>query len=117
MSRVRQFVAFALSFGALNACGSDSTAPETPTGAHVTATASRTFDPASLTVTAGQSVTWVFQSLEHDVVFDAVAGAPSNIGLSHNKNVERTFSTAGSFHYICSVHNGMSGTIVVAAAP
>ena len=98
----------------ITACGgSDSTSPP-PSGPTITASSSLTFSPASLTVNAGDIVTFVFGSVGHNVFFDATAGAPANIeGTNANKSVTRTFATAGSFHYTCHIHAGMQGTVTV----
>lgn len=81
--------------------------------ASVTATTSQTFDPATVTITHGGTVTWVFQSLTHNVTFDNVTGAPQDIGDTANQSIARTFPTAGTFTYHCTIHPGMNGTVVV----
>ncbi len=80
----------------------------------VDATATDTFTPSSLTVTVGTSVDFVFQSVGHNVVFNAVAGRPADIpGTNSSVTISRTFSTAGTFPYQCTIHGGMTGTIIV----
>jgi plastocyanin len=83
--------------------------------ATVQATNSNAFTPNSVTVAEGGAVTWAFGTVEHNVVFQT-ASAPANIDVSASKSVSRTFPTAGTFAYVCSLHAGMSGTINVAAA-
>lgn len=83
--------------------------------ATVQATAGNVFSPAAVTITEGGTVTWAFGATEHNVVFQT-AGAPSNIAVTSNGNVNRDFSTVGTFAYVCSLHAGMSGTVNVAAA-
>lgn len=84
-----------------------------PTTAQVTATTLSSFAPPTVDIARGGSVTWVFQSLTHNVTFAGTAGAPNDIGNSTSVSVTRTFNTAGSFGYICTLHGGMSGTVVV----
>jgi plastocyanin len=80
----------------------------------VTATAALAFTPATLTVNAGDAVTFAFQSVGHNVFFDAQTGAPANIdGSNANISLRRTFATAGTYHYTCHIHPEMHGTIVV----
>lgn len=80
----------------------------------VLATPSNTFDPGTLTVARGTSVTFTFQNVGHNVFFDAAGGAPANIPeVLSNTSVARTFSTTGSFAYECHVHLGMRGTVIV----
>ena len=73
--------------------------PPPPDPRTVTATSSLTFGPASLTVAAGDVVTFDFQSVAHNVYFDAQAGAPADItGANANTTVTRVFTTAGTYH-------------------
>ena len=85
-----------------------------PTSAAVSATVDNQFTPSSVTITPGGTVTWSFASVQHDVQFRAGgAGAPAPIGTSANTQVSRSFSTAGTFDYECTLHAGMNGTVVV----
>jgi len=87
--------------------------PTNTTANSVNATTSSTFDPAALTVAKGTTVTFTFASVTHNVTFDAVSGAPANIPSTSGASVTRTFSTAGSFGYQCTLHGGMRGTVTV----
>lgn len=100
--------------GPTNSTGNTSGTGNTAPGANqVIATSASVFNPVSLTVTKGTTVTFTFESVEHNVTFDATTGAPANIGNTSNGSVARTFSNAGSFGYQCTLHSGMRGTIVV----
>ena len=80
----------------------------------VDATTSDTFDPSSLSVSVGTVVSFVFASTGHNVTFDAVAGRPPDItGSNSNTTITRTFSTAGTFTYQCTIHSNMTGSITV----
>jgi plastocyanin len=73
------------------------------------------FDPKTITVAPGDTVTWKFEGVSaHNVTFDDF-----NSKLKKDGTYEHTFDTAGSFDYHCTVHAGMSGTVVVedSAAP
>ena len=96
---------------------SDSGAPPADPGT-VDATPSLAFSPASLTVTAGDNVTFAFGSIAHDVFFDAKTGAPADIpGSNAGVSISRVFTTAGTFTYTCHIHPFMHGTVVVQARP
>ncbi|HEY3933344.1 MAG TPA: plastocyanin/azurin family copper-binding protein [Gemmatimonadales bacterium] len=106
--------------GAIGACGgSTPTAPSSSggNGNNVQALASLAFSPSVITIQPNQSVTFVFGSVGHTVTFDAVNGAPDNIATVNspdaNVSVSRTFTTAGTYTYHCSVHTFMTGTVVV----
>ncbi len=70
------------------------------------------FNPSPRTVTAGTTVTWTWNagSVQHNVTF---TGGPSSATQSSG-TFTRTFTTAGTFNYLCTVHGAaMSGSIVV----
>lgn len=74
---------------------------------------SNSFTPASVEVARGAVVTWTFGARPHNVIFNSTAGAPANIEVVSNAQVARTFNTVGSFAYDCTLHSGMTGTVVV----
>ena len=78
----------------------------------VQATNANVFTPATTTIAEGGVVTFSFGSIEHNVLFQS-AGAPANVPVVSSSSVARTFPTAGSFPYVCSLHAGMSGTVTV----
>jgi plastocyanin len=85
-----------------------------PSAASVVAgNATQTFTPPSVDISSGGTVTWTFGQLTHNVTFGAQAGAPLNIVTSVNTMEPRTFNTVGTFGYNCTIHPGMSGTVVV----
>lgn len=80
----------------------------------VIARAGDTFDPATLTVSVGTTVNFVFESTGHNVTFNLVNGRPADIaGSNTNTTIARTFTTAGTYPYTCTLHAAMNGTIIV----
>ena len=72
------------------------------------------FSPATITVKAGSTVVWTNDdSIQHDITFDG-GGIASNV-MNHNDTFSHTFPTAGTYHYICSIHPFMHGTVIVTA--
>lgn len=116
-----------IALAALTACGSYS-APTSPTGDNGGTPPPNTvivgndfFNPASLTVPAGTTVTWTWSTtaMDHNIVpDDGVTPTGSGTPANYPKTYTFTFNSAGTFHYHCQVHGaaggvGMSGTVVV----
>lgn len=72
------------------------------------------FDPASTTVTAGQTVTFANgDGVSHNVTGSDM-GTSGDIGAG--KSWKYTFDKPGDYHYVCTYHSGMQGEITVTAA-
>jgi plastocyanin len=70
------------------------------------------FAPATLTIPIGATVTWTNRDEEpHTVV--AGDGSFRSPGMGAGGSYSFTFTNAGSFDYVCSVHPFMHGTVVV----
>jgi uncharacterized protein YjdB len=89
------------------------TAVSFPAVGEVVAGTDATFAPPLVEISLGGTVTWSFASLAHNVTFDAGQGAPANISTSTNTQVSRAFPNAGTFTYQCTLHGGMTGSVVV----
>ena len=74
------------------------------------------FSPATLTVTAGDTVTW---TNEDPVVHTSTSatGAWDSGDLAQGESFSVTLTTPGTFDYVCTPHPSMTGRITVQAAP
>jgi amicyanin len=72
------------------------------------------FGPRTLTVKVGTKVTWTNKDLvAHSVNF--ASGKINSKTLDQNAKFSHTFTTPGTYPYICAIHPFMHGTIVVTA--
>jgi len=72
------------------------------------------YEPATVDVQAGGTVTWTFGSVGHSVTF-TTTGAPADVPVLSNGSASRTFPNNGTFSYGCSVqgHGQMAGVVRV----
>jgi plastocyanin len=70
------------------------------------------FTPASVTVKAGSTVTWVNLDDEPHTVFSD-AGLFRSAALDTSEHFSFKFEKAGTYHYLCTIHPRMLGTVVV----
>ena len=70
------------------------------------------FNPATLTVPVGTTVTWTNQDEEPHTVA-AKDGSFHSPGMDTHGTYSFTFTTPGSYDFICSIHPFMTGTVVV----
>jgi plastocyanin len=72
------------------------------------------FSPASVRIVRGGTVTWHNGTgVAHTVTFGSTAGAPENVPSHTSGDNVRTFGTAGTYSYRCSIHEGMTGAVAV----
>jgi plastocyanin len=74
------------------------------------------YKPETTTVKVGTTVTWTFgDDVEHNVT--PVGGSEPKKSPDHTsgETFTHTFATAGTFGYRCSIHNSMTGSVVVTA--
>ena len=73
------------------------------------------FHPATITVKVGDKVTWTDEeSVPHDVV-DEATGLFKSKTFSKGQSFSYTPTKAGTIKYVCTLHPGMDGTIIVKA--
>ncbi len=73
------------------------------------------FDPEEVTVQAGTTVTWTnSDDLPHTVTKESGPGADFDSGdLEPGATFEQTFDEPGTVDYVCTIHPGQAGTVVV----
>ena len=78
---------------------------------HVTMAKSYRFDPNTIKIKAGQTVTWTNDdNFTHTVKF----GGQDDHKVGRGDSVSIKFDQRGTFHYKCSLHsNDMHGTVIV----
>jgi plastocyanin len=75
------------------------------------------FAPASLSVPAGSTVTWTnYDTAPHDVKTTSGPLAIHSPMLNKGESWSFTFTTAGSYGYVCTVHPDMTAGITARAA-
>lgn len=72
------------------------------------------FEPASLTVKPGTTVTWVQDSRMPHTVTGKAGGMRSNT-LNTRQQFSHTFDAAGTYDYACDFHPSMQGSVIVEA--
>ncbi len=88
---------------------------QNPSAGQVTSTVmikAMAFDPSSITIKAGQTVTWVNQdTITHTTTGDQ--GEWDSGSLAPGAIYQQTFAKAGQYAYHCSIHPFMVGQVVV----
>lgn len=76
------------------------------------------FEPADVTVKAGDTVTWTNdEAVGHDVTKEGGPGPEFSSGdpggMQEGDTFEQTFDMPGMIEYVCTVHSNMTGTVNV----
>ncbi|WP_370937580.1 cupredoxin domain-containing protein [Amycolatopsis sp. cg13] len=92
--------------------------PSPPAAANSTANAVAikdfAFAPAATTVKKGTTVTWTNQDQDAHTVTSQGSGGPlRSPTLQTGQSYQYTFSTAGTFEYLCTIHPFMTATVTV----
>ena len=83
-----------------------------PTATNQVTVDNNLFTPSSIQVAAGTTVTWTWaqDAITHNVTFtDGTSSGDKGAGSTFT----RTFGTTGTFNYSCTIHPGMSGSVLV----
>ncbi|WP_280361746.1 plastocyanin/azurin family copper-binding protein [Nocardia wallacei] len=99
---------------ASTASGSSAPTTDAPQSAVTVRVDNMAFSPASVTITVGGTVTWKFSdSAPHAVqgIGDAAMGL--NSPIFRDGEWSHTFTTPGTYRYLCPLHPDMRGTVTV----
>lgn len=105
-------------------CKDNSTSYDNNTGGNTTPPANEvwmqntSFNPKTKTISAGTEITWVNKDSFNHTVTSGTPGNPDGLFdsgvIGPGGTYKRTFSTAGTYNYYCSIHQDiMTGTITV----
>jgi plastocyanin len=73
-----------------------------------------TFTPAEITVPAGTKITWTNNDdIPHTVVDADAPKTNKSPPLDTGESYSHVFDKPGTYHYFCSLHPHMQGTVVV----
>jgi plastocyanin len=94
-----------------NPTGGNPTGGDSPVATNAVAVGDNIFTPPNIQVNVGTTVTWTWSPnvASHNVTFGDGAKSPDQT----TGTFTRTFSTAGTFNYSCTLHSGMSGSVKV----
>jgi plastocyanin len=106
------FAALSCGGGTSNGSESSTTASSSAGGSAQVVMKDIAFDPQTITVNAGDSVTWTNEdSVSHTVVADN--GEFESGQLGQGETFSFTFASVGTYPYTCTIHPGMKGTVIV----
>jgi plastocyanin len=72
------------------------------------------FSPAEITVSPGTTVTWLNRDdIPHTVTDAADPKAFKSAPLDTGDSFAHVFAEKGTYHYFCSLHAHMQGTVIV----
>lgn len=85
---------------------------DSPVAANTVSIKNFAFTPSTITVKAGTTVTWTNSDQDPHTV-SANGGQFRSQTLNTGDTYKYTFSTAGTFAYLCTIHPFMTATVVV----
>ena len=117
--RNRSSLLFAtLTLALAGGCGSETDSPSQPvddqaaveaaTNGPMVSVTNNEFMPVTIDIDAGDTVTWMWDQGTHNVMFDDVGSENQSDGTW-----SRTLDEPGVYDYSCTLHRGMTGTVVV----
>jgi plastocyanin len=94
--------------------GATTGAPAVPVAGNAVSILNFAFAPAALTVKAGTTVTWTNKDADSHTVTSTGSGGPLNsAALATQATYSYTFTTPGTYSYLCTIHPFMTATVTV----
>ncbi len=114
----KMIIASAIIFSAFTACKKNSSNPYGSSGGNTNPGTNQVymqnskFNPSSLTVSKGTTITWTNQD---NIVHTVTSNSFDSGDMSNGKTFSYKFNDAGTYNYYCKYHQsmGMTGTVVV----
>lgn len=110
---VLSFLFFIFSFN----CSEENSSTNTNTDPNAITIQGNAFQPATLTIKKGTTVTWTNKDSYAHTVTSGISPNPNGTFNSNNVSSNQTFSfkfdNAGSFDYFCMIHTQMKAKIIV----
>jgi plastocyanin len=86
--------------------------PAAPTVTNAVTVSDFQFNAPNIQVSPGTTVTWTWAagSVVHNVTF---SGGDTSGDKPAGSTYQKTFTTAGTFSYVCTIHSVMQGSVLV----
>jgi plastocyanin len=91
---------------------SAASAPAAPVATNAVVISNFAFGPQTITVKVGTTVTWTNKDTDEHTV-TAQNGSFNSAPLATNATYQHTFTKAGTYDYLCTIHPFMTATVVV----
>jgi len=91
---------------------SSNSGSSTPVATNQVSIINTSFNPSTITVSPGTTVTWT----NNDSTTHTVTSNDNSFGsnqLSPGNTFQSTFNNTGTFSYHCSIHSSMTGQVIV----
>ncbi|GAA3430859.1 cupredoxin family copper-binding protein [Kutzneria kofuensis] len=93
---------------------SSQSAPDAPVATNTVSIKNFAFAPTTITVKVGTTVTWTNSDQDpHTVTSDGKSGPLNSKPLNQGDTYQYTFTQAGTFSYLCTIHPFMTATVTV----
>src|ERR1700745_3009744 len=116
MKPIILFASAILLIGVVNGCKKKDTTPTTPTtsspGTNEVWMQNTAFTPSSITVAVNTTIKWTNKDgMNHTVT--STTGLFDSGNISSGGVYSRQFTATGTYPYKCTIHPGMTGTVIV----